>query len=258
MIDRYIKTDSVPARVVQITDTHLGADRSFLFSGVSTLDSLARVIDVIARDEQPDLVLVTGDLVHDPVESAYAMLLEQLERFSCPVHCLPGNHDDPVIMEGVLNRNNVSTDKVIRVNDWQILLLNSFVPGTHGGRLSEDELVWLNDRLQQESSNTLIALHHPPVRIDSPWMDAMMLSNPAEFFSVIEAFPSVQAVIWGHIHQEFSAQRGAIRLLACPSTCLQFKPKSLVFQTDNLAPGYRLLNLPENGPFSTQVIRLTD
>ena len=52
-------------------------------------------------------------------------------------------------------------------------------------------------------------------------------------------------------------QRGGIRLLASPSTCVQFAPGSEEFQVDTTAPGYRWLRLHADGRLETGVSRVT-
>ena len=52
-------------------------------------------------------------------------------------------------------------------------------------------------------------------------------------------------------------QRGDLRLLASPSTCVQFAPGSEEFQVDRSAPGYRWLRLHADGRLDTGVSRVT-
>ncbi|HKK16822.1 MAG TPA: phosphodiesterase, partial [Gammaproteobacteria bacterium] len=106
------------------------------------------------------------------------------------------------------------------------------------------------------NKHALIVLHHPPVSIGSPWMDKMGLKNPADLFSVLERHEQVRAVIWGHIHQEFSGSHGDIRLLATPSTCVQFKPGAGEYEKDPLAPGYRVLKLYNSGTIESHIVRV--
>lgn len=258
MSEVHFNTDSGTARIIQITDTHIGAEPDFRFDSTDTLASLARVIDAIKKHGQPQVVLVTGDLVHDPVQAAYEHLCEQLLRFDMPVYCLPGNHDDPVIMEQVLNTHNISTAKSLEINNWVVLLLNSFLADNHAGELPSSELEWLAARLQEHAGrDVLIALHHHPVSIDSPWMDGMMLRNPGPFFDVIGAHSGVRAVIWGHIHQAFETEWHGIRLWGTPSTCVQFMPRSNAYQQDEASPGYRSINLLGNGTVESTVVRIS-
>ena len=51
----------------------------------------------------PDAILVTGDIAEDQTSGAYQMLRDILEPAGCPVYCLPGNHDDPALMQEMLD-----------------------------------------------------------------------------------------------------------------------------------------------------------
>jgi len=244
--------------LIQITDPHILGDPDDRFDGVDTSATLEAVIAAINDlDNPPDLVLVTGDLTHEPEPAAYERLALRLQRLGAPVFCLPGNHDDPAMMHERLNRANITTRKAITAENWRLLLLDTREAGTHGGRLSRAELDFLRDSLEQSAEdNILIALHHPPVSIASPWMDAMGLANPQDFFAVIDEYPVVRAVIWGHIHQEFRQRRGGVEMYGTPSTCVQFRPGADHYIKDKLPPGFRHLFLHSEGCLQTRIRRL--
>ena len=67
----------------------------------------------------------------------------------------------------------------------------------------------------------------------------------------------MKAVAWGHVHQPFEGSRRGVRLLATPSTCAQFQPRSDQFVIDDQPPAYRLLTLHSNGAIDTGVHLLT-
>lgn len=246
------------AHIIQLSDTHIFADEAAEFGGVDTQQSLARVIDQIITQEAPfDAVIVTGDLVQQAVPAAYQRLLSHLERFSVPVYCIAGNHDEPEMLQQCLNTD---TDRYVAeclLGGWRIIFLNSHLPGTHAGHLAESELSRLRTALEtQDSSPVLICLHHHPVSIGSPWMDAMALQNPQDLFDITDQHAQVRAIVWGHIHQEFASQRKGVYLFGCPSSCAQFQPGATAYARDTLGPGYRRLRLDESGHVSTEIIRL--
>lgn len=243
--------------IIQITDTHIVADPATTFDGVDTAASLQSVIAAINRlDPQPDLMLLTGDLVHEPGPGAYRRLRALLEPLAAPIYAIPGNHDVPQLMRTELPAP-VYHDKTVESGGWRILLLDSWLPNEHAGQLSNAELEWLDRALAADSETpVLIALHHPPVSIGSPWMDAMGLRNADDFLAIIDRHDQVRAVIWGHIHQVFEAERKGVRLLACPSTCVQFRPGSEEYEKDTLPPGYRWLRLLPDGILRTGIERI--
>jgi Icc protein len=245
----------VPIRLVQFTDTHIFADTHDRFDGTDTADTFKRLIEYAkTQDWPPHLALVTGDLVHDPVVEAYKRFHQLVDEMHIPVCCLPGNHDDPDIMEKHLNTDEISTAKQITAGNWLILLLNSHLSGTHGGHLHDDELAWLDSILiKHPEQHVLICLHHHPVSIDSPWMDAMSLDNPDDFFAVLDRYNHVKGILWGHIHQEFVSMRNGVALYGTPSTCIQFIPHTNEFRRDELSPACRWLELASGGDITTHV-----
>ena len=104
----------------------------------------------------------------------------------------------------------------------------------------------------------LVSLHHHPVSVGCEWLEPIGLRNPEALFAVLERYPQVRALVWGHVHQELDQYRGTVRLLASLSTCVQFAPSSKEFQVDHEAPGYRWLRLHADGRLETGVSRVTD
>ena len=244
-------------RVAQVTDPHLYADPSGCLLGLNTLESFDRILDM-ARSLAPlDTVLVTGDLVHDGSPVGYAHLRRRLARLQVPTYCLAGNHDLPAVMRSVVHRGKVQVTTSAQLKGWSLVFLNSTLPDNDGGHLSDQELENLANSLNAHPDKpTLVCLHHHPVPVGSAWMDTMALDNPERFFDIIDRHPQVWAILWGHIHQEFEAQRKGVRLIGSPSTCIQFTPGQDEFGVDPLPPGFRWLALLPDGQIRTGVERL--
>ena len=243
-------------KLIQISDTHIQPDPADRFDGVDTAATLASVMNHIRTHEQPDLMLLTGDLVHEPNRASYSRLQQLLTPAPANIYAIPGNHDDPDLMQSVLT-GPVYHDRDIVCGNWRILMLNSWLEGEHAGYLSQEELSWLEKSLAQQTGKpTLIALHHPPVSIGSRWMDAMGLHNAADLRHIMRRHSQIRAVIWGHIHQVFESETDGITLLSCPSTCIQFRPGSETYASDHKPPGYRRLLLLDNGSIEGVVIRV--
>ena len=239
-------------RLVQLTDTHISADENELLGGVNTTATLLDVIADVARQEDVDLALLTGDLAETPSVETYRKLAQILQQVNLPVYCLPGNHDEPGIMQRLLNTGNVSTANFLTGANWSIILLNTHEAGEHGGYLSAAELSCLEAALARSCDrHVLICLHHHPVEIHSAWMDAMALKNSEALFQVLDRHENIRGIIWGHIHQEFSTTRNGVLLLGSPSTCIQFLRQSDEAGIDTRPPAYRTLTLTGSGDIQT-------
>jgi Icc protein len=247
-------------RVLQITDTHLHADPEDTLAGINTLNTLKLVLRHVAEsDWKPDIVIATGDLVHDASPAGYRILRQNFESLNAPTFCLPGNHDCANTMRQSLAGSGVSIEKQLLLEQWQLLFLDSTLKASPAGHLGREELDFLHDRLEQTRGiHTLVCLHHHPVPVDSTWMDSMSLDNPEEFFQTLDRFDHVRGIVWGHIHQSFEQNRNQLKLFGTPSTCIQFAPGRDDFCIDQSPPGYRRLELFPDGTIASSVIHLNE
>lgn len=249
--------DSIRTKIVQISDTHIHARPGARLLGFDVDEGLRRVVAHIrARHADARLLLCTGDLVHDDGAPAYERLRALLAPLERPVYCLPGNHDDAVILSGALSAGPVRRERHIHLQDWQVVLLDSTVPGHAGGHLREGELAWLDRTLRAHRTHALVCLHHHPVAVGSPWMDTMMVDNAGALLRLLERHPHVRGVAWGHVHQEFQGRMGTVHLYGTPATCMQFRPGAEAMEVDGQAPGYRWFELSADGAINSGVERV--
>lgn len=246
-----------PLLVAQITDTHLFADENQDMKGCLTAHTFQAVLRQLEHTQpRPDLLLMTGDLSQDETSASYEHLRDWVAPLKIPTYWIAGNHDSLPVMQQVLSTDVILPQKRFQQAGWNFILLNSMVPGRVEGELSPEALTDLEQHLQETKQPTLIALHHPPLPIGSVWMDEIGLQNAEAFFAVIDRYPQVKLVIFGHIHQEFEQWRNRVCYLGTPSTCIQFVPEQAEIAIDQQKPGFRLLHLFPDGNHSTQVRRV--
>ena len=243
--------------LVQLTDSHLFANADGKLLGMNTHDSLQRVIERIL-DEQPqvDLILASGDLSQDGSLQSYQRFRQLHEQIPAPARWFAGNHDELPALQAACAGSDL-LQPVTDLGNWRIILLDTSIPGAVPGHLSAAQLALLSTALSDAGErHVLVTFHHHPVSIGCRWMEPIGLRNPDALFAVLDGFPQVRALLWGHIHQEFDQLRNGVRLLASPSTCVQFAPGSEEFQVDQEAPGYRWLRLYADGRLETAVSRV--
>lgn len=246
-------------QLVQITDCHLGHAPGSKLLGMNTDHSLQAVIDLVKKERsQIDLILGTGDLSDHGANAAYGRLYQYFSQLCEHSFWLPGNHDSWQDMSSD-SGPNLQLCNEIKVAGWQIVMLDSQVPGEIGGELGSAQLDLLDESLRRATKDglhTLLCLHHQPLAIGSDWLDQQMVADADEFFAVVDKYSCVKGVIWGHVHQQIDWQREGVAMLATPSSCVQFSPGQKNFKVDDEAPGYRWLNLHPDGTIDTGVSRV--
>ena len=248
-------------RLIQITDPHLFKEESGELLGINTQASFLQVLhEIQASQFEYDFVLATGDLVQDCSKEAYQRFCQYISRLEKTVYWIPGNHDFQPHMVEIFNEQQgyLRSDKhILLENNWQILLLDSQVFGVPHGQLSQYQLDWLEEKLQEYQEHyALIVLHHHLVSTRSAWLDQHNLRNANELVQVLAKYDNVRAILHGHIHQQVDTQWNGYQLICTPSTCIQFKPDHNAFTLDTLQPGWREITLYANGTIQTQVKRI--
>jgi Icc protein len=244
-------------RLTHFTDPHLYGDASETLRGVATLPALtAALARAQLRDWPPDALLVTGDIVQDD-PAGYPHFRRLFGQLGLPVLCIPGNHDDPLALRRELDGAPFIVGGHVDLGRWRIVLLDSCVAGSAGGRLSEAALAGLDAALAGAGKrHCMVCLHHHPVPMASRWLDRVGLENAPQFLAAIDRHPNVRAIVWGHVHQNYDGLRKGVRLLATPSTCAQFLPNADDFAVDPRPPAYRTLELRPDGSLLTEVVWL--
>lgn len=238
--------------LVQLTDQHLFGDPSRALRGVQTLPALRATLAAAATDIAAcDAILATGDLVQDD-PTGYAHFRAEFSTLGKPVLCIPGNHDDLPAMHAALSTPPFQLGGIHDAGAWRVVMLDSTIPGETGGALSDATLRQLDDALRAAPQrHSLVCLHHHPVPMKSRWLDTVGLANAGDFLEVLRRHPQVRAVLFGHVHQALDEVRDGLRVIATPSTCSQFKPKSDDFAVDDAPPAWRTLRLDADGSIDT-------
>ena len=242
-------------RIVQISDCHLPADRSQGYRQINPHENLQTLMRKVSA-LKPDLLLATGDLSEDGSVTSYRTLQGIFNPLRVPVLALPGNHDHPGLLADAFPGSPVDTISISEHGCWRIIRLNSALAGRPEGGIDEGALVELEDFLAHNHQvPCLVALHHQPVMINSPWIDRYPLVKPDNFLKLIDQYSNVKGVVWGHIHQVFESQRAGVTMLGGPSSAINGIREAQKFTPDGAGPAFRWLVLNTNGSLRSGIVR---
>ena len=246
--------------LAQITDCHIFANAEETLHGVDTRRSFEAVSQAILDNSgHLDLLLATGDLSQDGSAESYAYLARQFNDMDIATFWLVGNHDEIDCLRTYFSGKQLDAAKHILVANWQIVMLDSTISGKVHGRLGESQLKFLNNCLRKHPDRyALVCLHHQARETGSLWIDRIGLQDANQLREEIAQHDNVRGVLWGHVHQEIHQTIDGIEWMSTPSSCIQFKPHSKDFAIGTETPGYRHLELYQNGRIVTRVHRVDD
>lgn len=208
------------------------------------------------RAWDPDLVLLTGDVSEDASASSYARVAVRLGTLGAPVLALPGNHDDPEVMKQHFPLGPWDGPGVFELDPWLIMGLDSTSTGKISGVFSQHDLERFDASMRgSNSEHILVALHHQPVPVNSPWIDRYALEEPERFLAYLDREKRVRCVAWGHVHHAFSSDRNGVSFLGAPSSVANSLPEKRKFTLDLAGPSCRWMELGDDGIVKTGVMQ---
>lgn len=208
--------------IAQMTDIHIGFDPDAKPEELNRIRFRATLDRVISGPSTPDMLVLSGDLTDRGDRDSFEKTAALLEKCSCPVLPMVGNHDT---REALLHAfpDTPTSDGFIQYaveqDGLRIILLDTLEIGRHGGAFCEVRRDWLQRELTaRPDTPTLIFMHHPPVVAGIGWMDPgegeqWMLN----FADAIAGHHQILAIHCGHLHRPIHTSFQGVPLSVTPS-----------------------------------------
>ncbi|MEZ6126310.1 MAG: metallophosphoesterase [Planctomycetaceae bacterium] len=256
-------------RILQLTDLHVFAEPGTCLKGIPTRESLQEVVRWIREHEgRFDHVIITGDHTHDERPESYQAVRDILSPWLDQLWQVPGNHDDREVLRSVFTAVNHGQDSPtqsrpdafiqfrFQTGNWLCIGLDTHLPGEVSGLIREEQVTQLKSDLQN-SPATRVALffHHPPVDVNSVWMDLIGLAGRELLQNVVQEDPRIRLICCGHVHHELETTLHQTLVVTTPSTGIQFDPQGTHPTFAAAAPGYRIIEF-RGDDLTTRVGRL--
>lgn len=225
-------------RIVQITDLHVGHEGQDT-QGVDVRANFLKVRDAV-QSLNPDHLVISGDLCFTNGEKpVYNWIKPHLDDLKIPYDIISGNHDDSVILaqafglEGLLNNKELYFHK--RLGNKEVLFMDTSI-----GVVSEVQLTWLKDKLDNLNQDVVIFMHHPPLFAGVPFMDINhSLRNKEAVQEILFDYKHCITIFTGHYHVEKTICKKNVVVHITPSCFFQIDQYSESFKVDHHRIGLR-------------------
>ena len=215
-----------PFLLAQLSDPHIGA----AWTDADPAARLAAAVEAVrSLPQEPDAVVVSGDLTEHATEAEYVRVRELLEPLRQPLYVLPGNHDERGALRRHFDVPGAADEPVHYAADLgpvRLIVLDTTRPGAADGAIDGPQLRWLDGELAAAPDQpTVIALHHPPLVTGVPAWDAFALAaaDRGALAEVVGRHPQVRRLVGGHVHRTLTAELAGRPVVTAPSTYVQVR-----------------------------------
>lgn len=216
--------------IAQISDTHLTLDTPDASQRLR--DFALTIADINALDPAPDLIVHTGDIVHNGRQDEYAQAIATLAKARAPVYVLGGNRDDRANLRaafsvsGYLASHSAFLDYAIDDYPVRLIALDTLSSGSNKGDFCAERVRRLIELIDAEITKPIaVFTHHPPFEV-SVGPDRLHFETADTMSRLREALQHsgrVVGIFSGHVHRAAAGHVGSIpaTVVQCIATTLR-------------------------------------
>lgn len=216
--------------IAHISDTHIALDGD---DAGRRIDDFERTIaDINALDPAPDVVVHSGDIVHNGRQDEYARAAAILAKARAPVYVLAGNKDDRANLRaafsarGYLKPDAPFIDYAVEDYPVRLIAVDTLCPGSNKGGFCAEREKRLDHMIGAEAGKPIaVFAHHPPfeVNVGPHPMNFETPEAMARLAHALQRSGRVAAVFSGHVHRAAEGHVGNIpaSVVPCIATSLR-------------------------------------
>lgn len=203
--------------IAQISDTHIALDTPDADRRVGDFERT--IADINSLDPAPDVIVHTGDVVHNGRPDEYAQAVATLGKANAPVYAIVGNKDkrenfrSAFSKAGYLRPGDDFVVYSVESYPVRLVMLDTLDPTGNKGDFCDERLAGLAELLEAETAKPVaLFMHHPP-------FDVPVGPEPLNFKSrdamlrlrqVLQGQHNVVGVFSGHVHRAAYGHVGRI------------------------------------------------
>lgn len=216
--------------IAQISDTHIALDSPDADQRLRDFE--LAIADINALDPAPDVIVHTGDIVHNGRQDEYAQAVAILAKARAPVYVLAGNKDNRANLReafsagGYLAPNSGFIDYAIDDYPVRLIALDTLSSGSNKGAFCPERVRRLIDLIDAEATKPIaVFTHHPPfdVTVGPDRLNFETSEMMARLRQALQHSGRIVAVFSGHVHRAAEGHVGSIpaTVVPCIATTLR-------------------------------------
>ena len=210
--------------IAQISDTHIALDTADADQRIRDFERA--IADINTLDPAPDVIVHTGDIVHNGRQDEYARAAAILAKARAPVYVLAGNKDDRANLRaafsggGYLASDSDFIDYAVEGYPVRLIAVDTLNTRSNKGDFCSVRAGRLIDMIDAETARPIaVFAHHPPFEVPvGP--DPINFETPemmARLAQALQHSGRVVTVISGHVHRGTAGHVGSIPATVMPS-----------------------------------------
>lgn len=196
------------ATVATVSDLHIGETECGRYEGVNLgppltagpgeppyPETMARAAAAEIAAAEPQAVIAKGDLTGQGAASELATFMEIFDGH--PMHWAYGNHD-------VSSRSELGprpATELVTVPGGRMALLDTAIPAQTGGRVTEEQLAWLDELGGGDDSTPVLVFGHHPLFDHSAFTAGINAEDSDRLVELFARRPALVGYFAGHSHR---------------------------------------------------------
>lgn len=216
--------------IAQISDTHIALDTPDAEQRIRDFE--VTIADIDTLDPAPDVIVHTGDIVHNGRQDEYAQAVRILSQTRAPVYVIPGNKDDRTNLRaafsprGYLKPGSDFVEYAVEDYPVRLIAVDTLNISSNKGDFCSERARRLTERIDAELKKPIAILaHHPPfeVKVGPDPINFETSEMMARLRQVLQHSDRVVAVFCGHVHRGTAGQVARIpaTVMPCIATTLR-------------------------------------
>ena len=240
--------------IAQISDTHIALDTPDADRRIRDFENT--IADINALDPAPDVIIHTGDIVHNGRQDEYAQAAAILANARAPVNVMVGNKDDRANLRATFSPGGDSEFIDYTVEDFpvKLVILDTLNTRSNKGDFCLERAGRLTAMIEAETSKPIaVFAHHPPFEV-TVGPDPLNFETPEMMTRLREALQRtrrVVAVFSGHVHRAAEGHVGGIPAIVVPCVATTLRKGDYPDHMKS-RPVYYIHRFDSVGRFSTE------